>query len=111
MTRDHTYAVTREGPWCLFNDKKDPFQRNNLISWAAGDNAEVVALQQQLQQKVDAWLERTNDPFEDGDTISDRYQPGHRDGVLPQVADSEFAIALQQRRAALGERPTDRPAP
>ncbi len=111
VTRDHTYAVTREGPWCLFDDKEDPFQRNNLISWAARDNAEVVALQQQLQQKVDAWLERTNDPFEDGDTVSDRYQPGHRDGVLPQVADSEFAIALQQRRAALGERPTDRPAP
>ena len=51
VTRDHTYAVTREGPWCLFDDKEDPFQRKNLISWAARDNAEVVALQQQLQQR------------------------------------------------------------
>ena len=68
----------------------------------------MVALQRQLQQRVDAWLERTNDPFEDGDTVSDRYQPGHRDGVLPQVADGEFAIALQKRRTELGKHAADR---
>ncbi len=89
VTRDHTYAVTREGPWCLFDNKQDPFQRN------------IVALQQKLQEKVDAWLQRTSDPFETGDQVSDRYQPGHRDGVLPQVADEEFRIALQARRASI----------
>ena len=101
VTRDHTYAVTREGPWCLFDNKQDPFQRSNLISWAARDSPEVVALQQKLQEKVDAWLQRTSDPFETGDQVSDRYQPGHRDGVLPQVADEEFRIALQARRASI----------
>ncbi|HIL09913.1 MAG TPA: sulfatase [Candidatus Latescibacteria bacterium] len=101
VTRDHTYAVTREGPWCLFDNKQDPFQRNNLISWAARDSPEIVALQQKLQEKVDAWLQRTSDPFETGDQVSDRYQPGHRDGVLPQVADEEFRIALQARRASI----------
>jgi arylsulfatase A-like enzyme len=98
VTRDYTYAVTREGPWCLFNNKEDPFQRNNLISWAARDNPEVVALQRELQAKVDVWLARTNDPFEEGDAVSDRYQPGHRNGVLPQVVDEEFQTALQLRR-------------
>ena len=98
VTRDHTYAVTREGPWCLFDNKKDPFQRHNLISWAARDNPEVVALQRELQAKVDAWLVRTNDPFEDGDWVNDRYQPGHRDGVLPQVVDREFRTVQQARR-------------
>ena len=101
VTRDHTYAVTREGPWCLFDNKQDPFQRNNLISWAARDSPEIVALQQKLQEKVDAWLQRTSDPFETGDQVSDRYQPGHRDGVLPQVADEAFRIALQARRASM----------
>jgi len=99
VTRDYTYAVTREGPWCLFNNREDPFQRNNLINWAARDNPEVVALQRELQAKVDVWLQRTNDPFEEGDAVSDRYQPGHRDGVLPQVVDEEFQAALQLRRA------------
>ena len=50
---------------------------------------------------IDAWLQRTSDPFETGDQVSDRYQPGHRDGVLPQVADEEFRIALQARRASI----------
>ena len=101
VTRDHTYAVTREGPWCLFDNKQDPFQRSNLISWTARDSPEVVALQQKLQEKVDVWLQRTSDPFETGDQVSDRYQPGHRDGVLPQVADEEFRSALQARRASI----------
>ena len=98
VTRDHTYAVTREGPWCLYDDKKDPFQRHNLISWAARDSPAVAALQQKMQERVDAWLARTGDPFEDGDRVSDRYQPGHRNGVLPQVPDEEFRRALQARR-------------
>jgi arylsulfatase A-like enzyme len=98
VTRDYTYAATREGPWCLFDDKKDPFQRHNLISWAARDKPEVVALQREMQAKVDAWLARTDDPFEDGDTVSDRYQPGHKNGVLPQVPDQGFQQALRARR-------------
>ena len=83
VTRTHTYAETVEGPWLLYDDKADPFQKNNLISWSNRDNPEIVALQQEMHKKLAYWLERTNDPFEDGDTVSDKYQPGHVGGVLP----------------------------
>lgn len=82
VTRTHTYAETVDGPWLLYADKADPFQKNNLISWPNRDNPEIVALQQEMHRKLEYWLERTNDPFEDGDTVSDQYQPGHIGGVL-----------------------------
>lgn len=83
VTRTHTYAETVEGPWLLYDDQSDPFQKKNLISWPNRDNPEIVALQQELHRKLEYWLERTNDPFEDGNTINDKYQPGHIGGVLP----------------------------
>lgn len=86
VTRTHTYAETVDGPWLLYDDKADPFQKNNLITWANRDNPEVVALQEAMHAKLQGWLERTNDPFENGDTVNDRYQPGHTGGVLPLEA-------------------------
>ncbi|MEM0965353.1 MAG: sulfatase [Verrucomicrobiota bacterium] len=83
VTRTHTYAETVEGPWLLFDDKADPFQKNNLITWINRDDAEVVALQKAMHEKLRFWLGRTGDTFEDGDTINDRFQPGHVGGVLP----------------------------
>ncbi len=83
VTRTHTYAETVEGPWLLYDDRADPFQKHNLISWAGRDNPEIVELQQSMHRKLETWLKRTNDPFEDGDTINDKYQPGHIGGVLP----------------------------
>ncbi|MBK1880510.1 sulfatase family protein [Pelagicoccus mobilis] len=83
VTRTHTYAESPKGPWLVYDDKADPLQKNNLITWANRDNPEVVALQKQLHAKLQYWLERTNDPFDDGDMVSDQYMPGHRGGVLP----------------------------
>jgi len=83
VTRTHTYAESTEGPWLLYDDKADPFQRCNLISWAGRDNPDVVALQKSMHCKLAYWLKRTNDPFEDGSVINDKYQPGHVGGVLP----------------------------
>ncbi len=67
----------------LYDDKSDPFQKENLIRWVNRDNPEIVALQLEMHSKLAYWLERTNDPFDDGDTVSDKYQPGHVGGVLP----------------------------
>ncbi|MDQ8195971.1 sulfatase [Coraliomargarita sp. SDUM461004] len=83
VTRTHTYAETVEGPWLLYDDKVDPQQKDNLITWANRDNSDVVALQQVLHLELQKWLERTGDPFDPGDAVSDRYQPGHVGGVLP----------------------------
>jgi len=83
VTRTHTYAETVEGPWLLYDDKADPRQKNNWITWANREDPEVVAMQEAMHAKLQYWLERTGDPFEDGEAVSDRYQPGHCGGVLP----------------------------
>jgi arylsulfatase A-like enzyme len=83
ITRRHTYAETVQGPWLLYDDRADPFQQNNLISWANKDDPAISRLQQDMHAKLAYWLQRTDDAFEDGDVLNDRYQPGHIGGVLP----------------------------
>jgi len=90
VTRGYTYAESPDGPWLLYDDKADPFQRENLITWSNRDNPAIVALQQELHGKLADWLERTHDPFESGDIINDKYQPGHHGGVLPQVPAPDY---------------------
>lgn len=90
VTRTHTYAETVEGPWLLYDDKVDPFQKNNLITWANRDEQCVFQLQQDLHKRLNAWLERLKDPFDDGDSVSDKYQPGHLGGVLPIQGPPEY---------------------
>ncbi|MGZ0708276.1 sulfatase family protein [Coraliomargarita sp. W4R53] len=90
VTRTHTYAETVDGPWLLYDDKADPWQKNNLITWANRENPEVVALQAAMHTILQQWLELTNDPFENGDQVSDQYQPGHQGGVLPQEPPPDY---------------------
>lgn len=90
VTRTHTYAETVEGPWLLYDDQVDPFQKNNLISWANRYDPEVLFLQHSMHIILRDWLKQTNDPFEDGDTINDRYQPGHQGGVLPHLPRPDY---------------------
>ena len=97
VTRTHTYAETKEGPWLLYDDRADPLQKNNLISWEQRDNPEVVQLQQQLHLKMQAWLEGIGDPFDDGDLVNDKYMPGHVGGVLDCSPDPVF---LSKKRKA-----------
>jgi len=100
VTATHTYAETTEGPWVLYDDINDPLQKNNLITWANRDDSEVVALQTSLHDQLGAWLKRTRDPFDDGEVINDRYQPGHHGGVLPCQKDAGFEIAYRRHRDA-----------
>lgn len=92
ITRSHTYAESPDGPWLLYHDAVDPFQKDNLLTWANRDRREVVELQQAMHRKLVRWLERTGDPFEDGDTVSDKYQPGHIGGVLPDEPDPDYFL-------------------
>jgi arylsulfatase A-like enzyme len=102
VTRTHTYAETPDGPWLLYDDKADPLQKNNLITWANRDNPEVATIQQELHKKLRYWLERTNDPFDDGDTVSDKYQPGHVGGVLPIEDPPDYFPPLPPGSTATG---------
>jgi arylsulfatase A-like enzyme len=55
-TRRYTYVRTLEGPWLLYDNDEDPYQLNNLI-----DNPKYS----QLQQDLDAWLQRKLDAMDD----------------------------------------------
>ena len=61
-TARYTYARDLNGPWLLFDNQTDPWQKNNLAGQA--EHAE-------LQAKLDAWLQRKlterHDDFRPGD--------------------------------------------
>lgn len=90
VTRTHTYAETEEGPWLLYDDARDPLQKNNLISWANRDRPDIVRLQGELSKKTRGWMDLLGDEGLWGDAINDRYQPGHVGGVLPHARDPHF---------------------
>ncbi len=60
-TKQYTYAARLDGPWILFDNKRDPYQLNNLVN-----QPEYKGLQQDLHGKMQALLEQTNDQFEPG---------------------------------------------
>jgi arylsulfatase A-like enzyme len=91
VTRTHTYAETEEGPWLMYDDEKDFFQQNNLITWANRDQLSITLLQKTLSDQVKEWMKRTDDSGIWGDEVNDRFQPGHVGGVLPHVRDPEFS--------------------
>lgn len=57
-TRTHTYAVTEDGPWLLFDNITDPYQRTNLV-W----NVEHAQQRERLHAMVGKWLTLAHDPF------------------------------------------------
>lgn len=84
----YTYAVTATGPWLLFDNEKDPFQMNNLVS-----NPDFAELQQQLQATLNANI-KENDELLEGLEFVKKYAD-HRDfnstqsyfGKKPQLQD------------------------
>ena len=58
-TSEYTYIKTVDGPWMLFDDKKDPFQENNLVSDPASDGI-LDKMDGILMQQLD----RINDDFQ-----------------------------------------------
>jgi arylsulfatase A-like enzyme len=57
-TKTHTYVATLQGPWLLFDNQSDPYQRRNLINAPS-----VAALQSDLQAELRRWLQRLDDEF------------------------------------------------
>jgi arylsulfatase A-like enzyme len=57
-TGQYTYVRGLQGPWLLFDDKKDPYQLRNLASVP-----EYAALCRQLYDRLHAALRKNGDPF------------------------------------------------
>jgi len=68
VTRTHTYARNRTGPWVLYDDAHDPFQLKNLAG-----AADSVKIETALEGLLSEWLERTHDPFESAEQVREKY--------------------------------------
>ncbi|WP_460543159.1 sulfatase family protein [Echinicola sediminis] len=57
-TSRYTYVKDLDGPWMLFDNKKDPYQLNNLVN-----NPKYKVLQSELDQRLIDRLQATGDKF------------------------------------------------
>lgn len=57
-TGRYTYACYADRPWCLFDNREDPYQLHNLI----GDPGKA-SLRRRLRAELSRWLARADDPF------------------------------------------------
>jgi arylsulfatase A-like enzyme len=57
-TATHTYAIQLDGRWCLYDNRKDPYQMNNLIK-----DPSQQALIKKMEAALMAWSKSTGDPF------------------------------------------------
>ncbi len=57
-TDRYTYVRGQDGPWLLYDDRKDPYQMDNLIGKAA-----LADVQKQLDADLQAQLKRIGDDF------------------------------------------------
>lgn len=57
-TKRYTYVKDLSGPWLLFDNKKDPFQLNNLVF-----DSKMLPVRNELQDKLEELLVKTNDKF------------------------------------------------
>jgi hypothetical protein len=69
-TTQYTYARNEYGPWLLFDNHNDPFQKNNLIQSSSNAKSLLTDLDDLLHQK----LKQRGDKFETSDQIIERYQ-------------------------------------
>ncbi len=74
-TSRHTYARDLKGAWLLYDDEADPFQLNNLA-----DKPEHAALQNELDLKLQAELQKRGDEFRGGQYYIDLWGFKARNG-------------------------------
>jgi len=63
VTTQFTYTINLDGPWLLFDDKNDPFQKNNLVG-----NPEYAIQQASLDSLLNQKLKDNRDEFLPGMT-------------------------------------------
>ncbi|MFC1736480.1 sulfatase, partial [Candidatus Hydrogenedentota bacterium] len=78
-TRRHTYVKDLDGPWLLFDNQEDPYQRDNLY-----DRSEHAKLQEKLEGILARKLKETKDEFLSGEAYVKKW--GHRVGKSGTVS-------------------------
>ena len=68
----HTYVRNEQGPWLLFDNYNDPYQKNNLIQSSNHANGLLTDLDDLLQQK----LKMNGDRFQTSNHIIEQFRLG-----------------------------------
>ena len=68
-TMRHTYARNELGPWLLFDNCNDPFQKNNLVQSSRNTNGLLTDLDDLLHQK----LKQHGDKFQTSNQIIEQF--------------------------------------
>lgn len=67
-TKRHTYLRSLDGPWILFDNARDPYQRTNLCG-----NPAYRAVQRQLDARLMHRLAERKDAFEPGNVYTENF--------------------------------------
>lgn len=93
-TDRYTYVRGLDGPWLLFDDRKDPYQMDNLVA-----KPESSALCQELDARLQAQLKKIGDDFQPGRYYLDRWGYKVTPGSSVPYAGRELAPQTPARHA------------
>ena len=93
-TDRYTYVRGLDGPWLLFDDRKDPYQMDNLVA-----KPESSALCQELDARLQAQLKKIGDDFQPGRYYLDRWGYKVTPGSSVPYAGRELAPQTPERHA------------
>ena len=78
-TKRYTYVRDLDGPWLLYDNKKDPYQQTNLVN-----SAKTASLQAELDMKLKAKLKGHGDEFKHGSEYIKKWgYKVHPSGTMP----------------------------
>ena len=83
-TPRYTYVRSIMGPWLLYDNKTDPFQKRNLVGQSA-----QRGLQARLERRLDAMLKRVGDEFLPGARYVERAKAGHYREVSAPIGETK----------------------
>lgn len=66
-TERYTYARDVNGPWVLYDNQADPYQRRNLV-----DDAAAAPVRAALEAELRRWMDRLDDPLVPAGVLLDR---------------------------------------
>lgn len=79
-TPRYTYVRSIVGPWLLYDNRTDPFQKRNLVGQAG---------QRDLQARLEAMLKRVEDEFLPGKRYVERAKAGHYREVTAAIEETK----------------------
>ncbi|MBY0504536.1 MAG: sulfatase [Bryobacteraceae bacterium] len=81
-TPRYTYVRSINGPWLLYDNERDPWQKRNLVE-------RDPALRSRMDRKLDALLKQAGDEFLPGASYVERAQATHYREVIAPVGHTE----------------------